>query len=1417
MNYKQCPDIALLYKEFYEQYQMDYRHNMMLVDAATGQGKTYSFLWFAEALLEGKIEPKVNHRKDGDIIKEFKLFYIYPKKLDAPIQDINNGSFPKLKENYVILHSRLDALKECWGDNFSELKEEGMVQKVEQMITPFIEYCERFGGKLAPYLENFLKSYRDCAKMYYHYILMTGKNDNTNIECSTYYSQIFLLKKDDAFEIANYRVMVTNLKIILKKIAEINEWEDYENIYKEERIFGIFRKLFPAMELFNPKRKVFFMTAAKALRIIDPIIAPSFYFNSIRKQFSSKPVIHLFIDELDEFIIEYNKIRYDEARNNRYGIIGLAQQLLKLRYKRLSKLGKGFHGELEGENKVLHNKITKYCEQIDSKIDNILEKYPFLPNDFKFENDEPEFIYLAIFGYPLLRCSLSNHESEKNIFEYIMPYKDGDSDEWSPHNKICSTVGKKEKQDDNNYLKLRDFIHDITMFNRSVIAKISFIVRIYHELINKKIIRSKSNKENNYNEDLSIFREINLKQCVTTVLDEFGLYDSNTSIYANPYVSLVLQELSRDTFGYRRNNKFLFIPAVYSFFNRGYHIVWPKQDYSHYQKDDISSCDCVSSCENFFLHLTSPNNKNLSADNKLRNDNDSHVLIYGLSATSHYDSILTNLNYNYISDIGDKILYYPSDNLCRVISRNFDSKNRFNTKKQEVNVSCIVPDEKLIEISTQDIKDEICKRLHYYRKKDLCDALADIGVEDSVGYAEDFYEELEILIQKIKADGKMEYRMRYICIFLECFRSFLDNDIRSFLFFNTASLCEYEHFLKRAALVIAVLNNYIHTKYEFYECDKWLYFFKATHFRDEKTEYDVNEKNLRPVLFRLAKGERAFIITSYASAGRSFNPIYPAPFQDLYDERIHCIGDDDDVTEFERKRLKIIKAGKQHYEEQVNRWFNHQISSDPFIMVDFQGCYTGMPTYVFPFIMPQDKMNIISKLPEAFIQGLDYLCRLRDYNEISIDEFKTGLNNYALKIIQDENTKTFNNFSPKKLISTQISALQIVVQAIGRITRGKNRYSEIMICVQNELLKYPWQIIYGASKLNHNHYIKIIMEEANKRGVSPDYSYEQHIEQLNKQHLITASNNFGKLLSEIAQHFGEEGQSKADELARLKFDDLHTYCLQNYVKCRDSSDFLYPSIEGAKERNIFIRSLTGKPICKRYYKFENNRQTGRYVRISEVSDTPPGDGWSEMSADALQLPLYDQCIEFHEAFKKLHIPIEWEPQLYLPVPSFFEQVCKGRIGEIIQDVFLSKYLGYTPKALSENIYELFDRAIKEASGIYFDAKFMTENSFHDYVESSYSLGHLSKKIKTVIDSGKDIQGVVIINTRILSNRVNTPILTPKKYFIELEDRKLHILQIPQLLKPIVGKYLVDNICDEAKEAIKNFIADMIGGENNGKN
>ena len=42
---------------------------------------------------------------------------------------------------------------------------------------------------------------------------------------------------------------------------------------------------------------------------------------------------------------------------------------------------------------------------------------------------------------------------------------------------------------------------------------------------------------------------------------------------------------------------------------------------------------------------------------------------------------------------------------------------------------------------------------------------------------------------------------------------------------------------------------------------------------------------------------------------------------------------------------------------------------------------------------------------------------------------------------------------------------------------------------------------------------------------------------------------------------------------------------------------------------------------------------------SEVSDIPPGDGWNEMSADALQLPLYNRCIEFHEAFKKLHIII----------------------------------------------------------------------------------------------------------------------------------------------------------------------------------
>ena len=167
--------------------------------------------------------------------------------------------------------------------------------------------------------------------------------------------------------------------------------------------------------------------------------------------------------------------------------------------------------------------------------------------------------------------------------------------------------------------------------------------------------------------------------------------------------------------------------------------------------------------------------------------------------------------------------------VCNVLE---DLKNRFNTKGQEVNVSCVIPDEKIIKIATKNIKEEIYKQLHRNHVKDLCDALDGIGIDDPVGYAQDFYDELDILIQKMTADGKMEYRLRYICIFFECFRSFLDNNIRSFLFFNTASLYEYENFLKNAALVIAILNNYIHTIQEFNECKTWLCFFKATHFRD---------------------------------------------------------------------------------------------------------------------------------------------------------------------------------------------------------------------------------------------------------------------------------------------------------------------------------------------------------------------------------------------------------------------------------------------------------------------------------------------------------------------------------------------------------------------------------------------------------
>ncbi len=1416
------PDLVPLYQEFYDQYQMDCRHNMIFVDAGTGQGKTYSFLWFAEAMLQNRLQHKIKHLENKEILKDYKIFYLYPKKLDAPINDILNGPFEKLRENYVVLYSHLDALKECWGKNMRTKSIMEMTQNADKMIVPFRRFCEKNGGEEILSNTSFFKAYSKCVEHYYKDVWIYDECDTKSGERNEKYLQQGRQKIIDElkarFQKHHYRPMVKELKKLLRQLAKKNEWGEYSLLYRDAKTFGALRRLFPAMEIYNPECKVFFMTTAKALRMIDPIIAPPFPLHLIRSQFPSMPLIHLFIDEVDEFIKDYNKMRYEDARENPYGLIELAQHLVTIHNKRLSRLGRGIHGKLQGKDKKQWEQIKEYNEQIDSKIEFILKKYPYLLEDFKFESDDPNFVYLAIFGYPLSRFPLSRKESGN--MEYIIPYEGIAEDGWAPHNRILSCEKGKEDSLPNNAVKLRDFVHDISVFIRSMISKLAQITRIYHELINKEDARGATFIAQDIDKDLSAYRELNLINCSSTVLNEFGLSDSNIEENADPYINLVMRELQRDTLGYRKDSRYLFVSSIYSFFNRGYHMVWPKQAYSHYQKDDVSSCDCVSSCENFFLNLSLPSKQQMEANknNKLmKKEVGSEVLIYGLSATSHYDTILTNLNYQYLEDIGEDLIYQPTEEICHQIRQKFDNKNRFMTKGQEVKISCYVADEYLINIPDKEIKAELYEKLHYSSPEDFCNALKKIGIEDAVSQAQKFYEELDILMAQDQNSNFNDYRIRQFCIFLECFQQFMKKGIRSLLFFNTASLYDYQGFLTRAALACALMDGFIRTQEDYCNYEMILCFFKTGHFRDDRVEYEINEKKLMPVLRRLADGGRAFIVTSYASAGRSFNPVYPAPFKDMVDGKIHCIGDDSDVMEFRRKQQQILNKGEKAYKSLINRWFERKASADELIMIDFQSCYIGTPSHVFPYPDKKERKTILPNVPEEFIQGVDYLYRLWDYKEISWKIFRTGLSSLLMAVKDSEKDTLMYDYrwKPKEFLSTQISALQTVSQAIGRMTRRKYRYSEGVIFVQKKLLEYPWQLVYSSSQLNRNHYIEIILAEAEERGVKSELTYNEYKKILAQHHLMEKSEFFGKHLSEIAEHLGEESDSYTDNLAMTKFDDLHTYCLYGTAGRDDTTDFVYPSMKGEKERNVFFLSLTGKPINKRFYKLEKN--IGRYVRITDVSDEPQGNEWCESSADALQLPLYDQCIEFHNAFEQLNIPIEWKPQLYFPLPSFFEQVYKGRIGEVIQDVFLEKYLGYTAESLSGNIYEVFDRMIKEAPGIYFDAKFMTESSFMNYVESQNGISHFIQKIRKIIARGRDIQGVVIINTRILTERDNTSILQPKRYFVQHNNRQIPILQVPQLLNPMLSKHLTDNIPLEVKHEIVSFIADVTGGVYYAKN
>lgn len=370
----------------------------------------------------------------------------------------------------------------------------------------------------------------------------------------------------------------------------------------------------------------------------------------------------------------------------------------------------------------------------------------------------------------------------------------------------------------------------------------------------------------------------------------------------------------------------------------------------------------------------------------------------------------------------------------------------------------------------------------------------------------------------------------------------------------------------------------------------------------------------------LAAGKAVFVLTTYQTIGTGKNIQYEIPEADK-ESVIYCANDTHGTK-------------------------------------DFDAIYLLTPTYLIQSLNYKSDNKYFDLAKYLFHQEYLYQNKYLNYYEMKLNI----ANGFRQTFFQDQPPFYVKNGD------LYANSLRLIIQAVGRICRCRNKNKQIYIYSDKEVIER----------------IRTACQTSRPNLMNEEFRALLNAEFKNKNELVFEE--YSKLCEKTYLAIRQAARTVRNSLKNVyAWQDLRDYVLQN-----PTSDYILPQYQDF------------------YFKFEN-RYSGycyRYGKNYSIKDIKTDLRYQDMpqvSEQACNLPvIFSTCPYLEQAFESKRYATTFKRGKFIMNPYLFKFIYLGALGEVIGREIISNESGYALQELSDvEHYEFFDY---QYGNIYFDFK-----------------------------------------------------------------------------------------------------------------
>lgn len=386
------------------------------------------------------------------------------------------------------------------------------------------------------------------------------------------------------------------------------------------------------------------------------------------------------------------------------------------------------------------------------------------------------------------------------------------------------------------------------------------------------------------------------------------------------------------------------------------------------------------------------------------------------------------------------------------------------------------------------------------------------------------------------------------------------------------------------------------------------------HINDFYIQSDNFDTEMGNVYEKLALGENCFVITSYQTIGSGKNIQY-------------------NISEVDTDRTIINDEGRNQK--------------------DFEAIYLETPRNLTQKLTENSEDLYKDLVLYLYEQQSLYLA-----DKLTYGHYRQNIINGFKKIFfKDWHIQAFNKNSDMCCHSAQL-----VIQAVGRICRCKNKNKNIFIFADKEILSRLKRIDYLLDgRLFNKEFMNL---------------YELEQKYIPKDSITRMSQQSKRAFGTICKNAYTVRSSKQKV---IEWVDLRDFVLKNPTIKKESLPDKYSDL-------YYILDTNTSGFC---YTYDNH-----YNLIEFKLDTQ--EDMSQVSAMDCELPIMLNISYIKQLFKHKGYAQIWKRNNCIMTPSLYNQIYKGALGEVVGKEIMEKSLGWDLTEIDDySKYEYFDYVIKE--------------------------------------------------------------------------------------------------------------------------